>query len=173
MQRFVVPGCPVSWMVQTKRLGQFLRPVTHDRTISWQARVAAVAQQAGVRPVEGPVELRAVFRFAWPTSKWKKKSPRGPAWRDSKPDLTNLTKALEDALKGIAWKDDAQVARHFTEKRLVAQGRDECVLVEIVPLGAIRSCRKCGCSDDEACPDGPCGWVDTDLCSACVAKDAR
>lgn len=28
-------------------------------------------------------------------------------------------------------------------------------------------CRKCGCTDDKACPGG-CSWVEPDLCSACV-----
>lgn len=34
----------------------------------------------------------------------------------------------------------------------------------------IRSCRVCGCSEDTAClgPDGPCSWVEADLCSACL-----
>lgn len=27
-------------------------------------------------------------------------------------------------------------------------------------------CRKCGCTDNNACPDG-CFWVEEDLCSAC------
>ncbi len=31
----------------------------------------------------------------------------------------------------------------------------------------IRKCRKCGCTEDNACP-GPCYWVEPDLCSACV-----
>lgn len=29
-----------------------------------------------------------------------------------------------------------------------------------------RSCRVCGCTDDQAC-DGGCVWVGPDLCSAC------
>lgn len=30
-----------------------------------------------------------------------------------------------------------------------------------------RKCRKCGCTDDLACPGG-CYWVEADLCSRCV-----
>lgn len=30
------------------------------------------------------------------------------------------------------------------------------------------TCRKCGCSDSLACPDG-CHWVQADLCSECAA----
>lgn len=34
------------------------------------------------------------------------------------------------------------------------------------------SCRGCGCTDTQACmtADGPCSWVEKDLCSACVSE---
>jgi hypothetical protein len=32
----------------------------------------------------------------------------------------------------------------------------------------IRACRKCGCTDAFACPDG-CRWIEADLCSRCAA----
>jgi hypothetical protein len=33
-------------------------------------------------------------------------------------------------------------------------------------------CRVCGCTEDNACvtDDGPCFWVEEDLCSACASK---
>jgi hypothetical protein len=31
----------------------------------------------------------------------------------------------------------------------------------------LQRCRKCGCTQLEACPEG-CSWVAEDLCSACV-----
>jgi hypothetical protein len=33
----------------------------------------------------------------------------------------------------------------------------------------MRTCRVCGCTDDNACVglDGPCYWIEADLCSAC------
>ena len=35
-----------------------------------------------------------------------------------------------------------------------------------------RKCRVCGCTQDRACPtkEGPCHWVEDDLCCACVGK---
>ncbi len=38
-----------------------------------------------------------------------------------------------------------------------------------------RKCRVCGCTDDRACvTDGlACSWVEADLCSACVMKEAN
>ena len=34
------------------------------------------------------------------------------------------------------------------------------------PDTSARRCRKCGCTDDRACPGG-CWWVAEDLCSSC------
>ncbi len=36
-------------------------------------------------------------------------------------------------------------------------------------LEAERQCRKCGCTDEQACPGG-CSWVENDLCSQCSRK---
>ena len=35
-----------------------------------------------------------------------------------------------------------------------------------------RTCRVCGCTDSHACmtDNGPCDWVEPDLCSACAEK---
>jgi myosin heavy subunit len=35
----------------------------------------------------------------------------------------------------------------------------------------VRTCRVCGCTDDNACPGG-CSWVEDDLCSACADPEA-
>ena|SRR5690348_7929355 len=32
-----------------------------------------------------------------------------------------------------------------------------------------RRCRRCGCTDLNACPGG-CSWVESDLCSACAGR---
>jgi Holliday junction resolvase RusA-like endonuclease len=40
-----------------------------------------------------------------------------------RPDIDNLEKAVLDALKGVAWKDDTQVARVVKEKTWGTEGR--------------------------------------------------
>jgi len=35
-----------------------------------------------------------------------------PIWHGAKPDLDNLLKAVEDALTGVVWHDDAQVCEY-------------------------------------------------------------
>ena len=37
---------------------------------------------------------------------------------------------------------------------------------------AARTCRVCGCSDLNACPEG-CYWVEPGLCSQCVTVDVK
>jgi hypothetical protein len=38
------------------------------------------------------------------------------------------------------------------------------------PYEPERACRSCGCTDLEAC-EGGCWWVESDLCSACLARE--
>lgn len=40
-----------------------------------------------------------------------------PPYKITNPDLTKLTRAVEDALTGIIWKDDSQVVQQETMKR--------------------------------------------------------
>lgn len=40
-----------------------------------------------------------------------------PQYATTVPDLTKLTRAVEDALTGIVWRDDAQVVKQVTDKR--------------------------------------------------------
>lgn len=37
-----------------------------------------------------------------------------------------------------------------------------------------RQCRVCGCAEDHPCmtEDGPCFWLEQDLCSGCIDKEA-
>jgi len=39
----------------------------------------------------------------------------------------------------------------------------------------MRKCRVCGCDDLHACwtEDGPCYWVEENLCSACASKKTK
>jgi hypothetical protein len=50
---------------------------------------------------------------------------------------------------------DMALARHQRDEDLVDQ-----------------ACRKCGCTDDHACPGG-CFWIADDLCSACGPRPMR
>jgi Holliday junction resolvase RusA-like endonuclease len=56
-----------------------------------------------------------------------------PAYHAGRPDATKLTRAVEDALTGIVWRDDSQVAEQHVIKRY---GEHPGVTVEIKMLNA-------------------------------------
>ena len=49
---------------------------------------------------------------------------------------------------------------------------DPIRLLSELTITEVKTCRVCGCTDSHACiaSEGPCHWVEEDLCSACVGK---
>jgi len=94
-----------------------------------EATIAADA--AGLKkPVfpAGAVTLDITFYRSRPGShfgtgsnagKLKASAPKRPP---TKPDLTKLVRAAEDALKGVLWRDDGQVTDQHTRKRYGSPG---------------------------------------------------
>ena len=87
------------------------------RNASWRSIVAHSALQAyRGPPLTGPVNMQ--IHFVMPRPKSHYRSGRYASWRraeapffhEKAPDTTKLIRSTEDALKGIAWKDDSQVA---------------------------------------------------------------
>lgn len=85
-------------------------PKTHPVN-AYKAAVMAVAAEAGVKPVDGPVQVDVRFYLPRPKRLMRKKDPDGPIPHTSRPDVDNLWKSTADALKDIAWRDDSQVCR--------------------------------------------------------------
>jgi Holliday junction resolvase RusA-like endonuclease len=75
-------------------------------------------------PLTGPLKCDCLFVMPRPKNLiWKTRSmPRLP--HTSKPDRDNLDKAVMDALKGLAWIDDAQVCQGYIEK-CIASGYEQ------------------------------------------------
>src|SRR5438045_426392 len=91
-------------------------PVLSDEAREYKRQVMLRCKVAGMKPLDGPLELRvAVYRAR------------------KVGDLSNRIKVLEDALQGCAYHDDKQISR------LVAELHDDKanprVEVEIVSLG--------------------------------------
>jgi len=88
------------------------RAITPGPTVRAEAMVRAqvIAQMSarGMTAIEGPVELSLSFEYAYPKS-WPQ-ARRVPALHVSPPDLDNLVKLVQDALNGICWHDDREVA---------------------------------------------------------------
>lgn len=88
----------------------------------WRADVKAAALAAvdlDRPPLDGPIAASIVFTVRdqpasrptwWPkTERWSKSLLWRPA---SAPDLSKLLRSTEDALTGVAWKDDARVVEY-------------------------------------------------------------
>jgi len=106
---FTIPGQPVAKQRPRKgALGQFYTPA---RTMRFEQDVATAYLDAGgvKRPdYIGPVDVWVTLTRPYPTSwpKWRHTSEAATA----KPDVDNLAKSVIDALNGVAYHDDAQVA---------------------------------------------------------------
>ena len=76
---------------------------------------ALAARPRGWAPIEGPVQIRVVLNF-------QKKKQKGATWHTARPDWDNCAKIFCDALIGLAYVDDAQIAAAYVSK---AVSKDE------------------------------------------------
>lgn len=104
----------------------------------WQAAVASEAAMAMVRLhglgvgallvedralFDGPLGMSAIFTLARPKGHFRtgrfaaSLRASAPEWPVVKPDCTKLLRAVEDALTGVVWRDDAQVVEQAVSKR--------------------------------------------------------
>lgn len=129
--RLRIPIIPQSWSGrgQTKAGHRYKLPRLRD----YQAAIREHWQRTYPKhvPLSGPIKLEMTFIFTRPKGKvWKKKPmPREP--HVVRPDRTNLIKAVEDALNGIAWRDDAQVYTGNAEKFIAGEGDQPGIIIHI------------------------------------------
>ena len=116
---FELHGEPVGWQrtgvrIVTPKTGkQFATIYTPSATRKYQDALAMAAKVAmRARPaLEGPLELTVTAFMLVPPSWTQKKRDAalaGVVRPTGKPDADNFLKQI-DALKGVVWKDDAQV----------------------------------------------------------------
>lgn len=102
------------------------RPIVVDANPNlkrWQDVVAWEARQAiGEAPLfEGPLLLRLRFYRSRPIAHYTSKGTLSATGRRhpypaTRPDLTKLIRAVEDALTGVVWRDDQQVVQQDAMK---------------------------------------------------------
>lgn len=102
---------------------------------AWKKQVAQYAGEvmAGAKLLDGPLELELRFYRSRPKGHLSKRTdvelvPSAPAFPITRPDTTKLIRAVEDALTGIVWRDDAQVVDQHAFKRYGAPERAEIVV---------------------------------------------
>lgn len=101
---------------RTFRRGKFVG--TYDPSKNDKADFLQVIQnKAPDKPIEGPVFLVIQFFFDRPKSHYRtgkfagKLKENAPFWHKSRPDLDNLIKFITDAMNGVFYRDDAQIAK--------------------------------------------------------------
>jgi Holliday junction resolvase RusA-like endonuclease len=104
------------------------------RTYEGMIRTAAMDEIAGRLPFDEPVEfvLRAVFPVPASWSERKRQMAiTGDIKPGKKPDLDNIAKAWNDALNGVAYRDDSLICRMMLDKRY---GPQALVVVTVKPI---------------------------------------
>lgn len=112
MIHLTVPVVPVAQPRQRHALiGGHVRNYTPtDSPVNaYKAALAIEAAKAIKTPISGPIEMYVWFYLPRPKSLMTKKSVDGTIPHTTRFDLDNLCKSCMDAMKGIAWHDDAQV----------------------------------------------------------------
>lgn len=85
---------------------------------AWKDRISALAvDHWKSAPLDEPLSLLLVFTMARPKAHFGKRKGApylkddAPRWHVGAPDTTKLTRAVEDALNGLVWRDDSRVVK--------------------------------------------------------------
>jgi crossover junction endodeoxyribonuclease RusA len=105
---------------------------------AWRGAVADAARGAwGAQPpLDGPLVLSITFRLPMPASRPKRARVAGMVWHTTKPDLSKLIRATEDALTdaGVI-RDDARICQLTVTKVEVVGWTGATILV--APAGPV------------------------------------
>ena len=82
--------------------------------------------------LEGPIGCDLLFRFTRPKSHTRKQKESG--WHTGKADIDNLQKLVFDALNGVAYDDDKQIAFVIAYKRWVGDEADRGIHINLWEL---------------------------------------
>lgn len=141
MIAFFVPGTPKT--AGSKRA--FMRPGMKFPVIvddcakgkDWRGDVKRFAVEAyRGEPLTGPLDVKMLFCMARPKAHFRtgklagQLRPDAEVWHERKPDVLKMARAVEDALTGILWVDDAQICVETLEK---VYGAKPGVHVEVKP----------------------------------------
>lgn len=110
----VVLGDPVAQgRPRFSRQGGFVKAYDPPKSRDYKSYVRMIAaQHAPDSPVEGAIEFSLRIYRAIPKGmpKYKREAAKEGLLRPvTKPDVSNVLKGVEDALKGVWYKDDSQI----------------------------------------------------------------
>lgn len=149
MIRFTVFGTPQTAgskrAFPIRRAGQKLGVrVTDDNPKSrdWKTTVSQVAAEhcrGGL--IDGALGVEFVFWLVRPKGHFGKRGllPSAPEFPAVKPDVLKLARAVEDALTGVAWRDDALIVDEHLAKRYGERAGVDIVIRQIAASAAERA----------------------------------
>jgi Holliday junction resolvase RusA-like endonuclease len=143
MIRLIVPGEPQAkgrprfYPIRTKTGRTFSRAVTPERTRSYEVyiRELFVVNFPNFVPMEGPLSLTVDAYLGIPKSTSRKRREGmegGFIVPEKRPDADNILKSAGDALNGLAFRDDSQIAEAIIRKRFSSQPR---MIIRVGPVG--------------------------------------
>ena len=103
------------------RIGSNIRMYTPKKTQGYEQLIkGCYIAKYGIHPTDKPVSVTIDITLAIPKATPKKQREKmlcGKYKATKKPDIDNVAKAVLDALNGIAYIDDKQVAQLILSKR--------------------------------------------------------
>lgn len=104
------------------------RPVVTDdsgaKGRDWRVAIQhAIAAVHTAPPLTGPLDLSCYFTVTRPLGHSGRRGlrPSAPPYPTTRPDVTKLLRAVEDAATGLLWADDAQIVTQSATKRYGAR----------------------------------------------------
>ncbi len=106
------------------------------RAKPWQAQVCAEAAEKmdGRALMRGPLSVVVMFYLARPKGHFGKRGgllPSAPTYPAVKPDTTQLWRAVEDALEGIVYANDAQIVNQVVDKQYGEPERCKLTIIQL------------------------------------------
>ena len=124
--RIIVPGDPHGQPRAGVQTGRGRRPRFYSRSKIvqyWRQTIRDVYRTSSVvHAGNRALRIRLVFFFPRPQRLMRKEVPPGRIPYTKKPDIDNVSKAVLDALNGVAYDDDAQVYDLRVQKWYVGLG---------------------------------------------------
>lgn len=137
MIEFTIIGSPVpKGRPRASHKDGVFRVHTAKKTRNYEVSVAQIAaiKMSGRKPVEGVVSVSLYAYMPIPVSKpkkWKEAALRGDILPNTRPDIDNLAKSVLDAINGIVFKDDNQIADLSIKKFYSDRPRMKVVVHEL------------------------------------------
>ena len=129
------PAAQGSKRLVSTKAGRTIMLESSKKLRPWRAAVSEAAREFKCPTFVGDVAMRVRVRFVRPASHFRKDGSMKPAApsRPGKADCDKLLRGICDALTGIAYQDDRQVASVAIERVWCSVGQDPGATIDVCP----------------------------------------